>query len=118
MQCEICGTEYAKKRAVIAGSELVVCDSCAKYGKQVDDKPKIVIRSVESFPGEPPALKESYGAIVRKAREAKGMTVDELAQAIFENHSWLKKVEQNRAKPDSKLISKLEKVLSVKLTGE
>ena len=120
MQCEICGAEYAKKRAIIDGSELVVCEICVKYGKEVDSEPKIVMYKVENYSKEPELaeLKDNYGQLIIKARQAKNMTIDELAQLIFENHSWLKKVEHGTATPDSKLIAKLEKILSIKLTGE
>ncbi len=38
MQCEICGAEVSEKpkKVVIDGSELQVCNSCARFGEVAD----------------------------------------------------------------------------------
>lgn len=122
MQCEVCGSEFAKKRAIVSGSELVVCDTCVKYGRELPSGPKIVVHPVERYSKEAiPAekeLKENYGSIIRAARESRGMTIEDFAKMLFVNHSWIRKVESGHQKPDEKLIAKLEKALSIKLTGE
>ena len=124
MQCEICGSENATKKAKIEGSELVVCDRCCASGKPLSEaerhefhRKESHVKEQESRTQELSELKDNYGEIIRRAREAKGMTIEEFASSLSENASWLRKIEQGKLKPDAKLISKLEKNLGIKLFG-
>ena len=56
-----------------------------------------------------------YGKIIRKGREAKGLTVKELAMKIFEKESLLHRLENQSIKPSDELIRKLEKQLGIGL---
>lgn len=130
MQCEICGSGNATKKAVIEGSELVVCNRCCASGRPLSEAERHEFPRKEkqgkeshlkeqgSHTQELSELKDNYGEIIRRAREAKGMTIEEFANSLFENASWIRKIEQGKLKPDAKLISKLEKNMSIKLMGD
>ena len=60
-------------------------------------------------------LVEDYAKIVRTARQAKGMSQDELAQRVGESISTLKSIESGRQKPTEKTIRGLERELEVSL---
>ena len=61
-------------------------------------------------------LVDDYGGVIREAREAKGMDLDEFAASILEKKGTLSKIESNNLIPDDKLIKKIEKALGIKLT--
>jgi putative transcription factor len=128
MQCEMCGSEIIGKpnRILIEGSELTVCGTCLRYGKEVDDsmhkgifppglrerrRPK---RSI--FDNIVDELISDYGAKIREARQKKQWSSEDLAKRINEKESLIKKVEREDITPDDTLVKKLESVLSIKLT--
>ncbi len=56
-----------------------------------------------------------YGAAIKKARQKKSLTVEELAKRIFEKASTLHRVESQALAPSDGLIQKLEKELGINL---
>ena len=110
MQCEICGAEVSEKpkKVVIDGSELQVCNSCARFG-EVADKfspvPRKVIPQERAFRAPPkprprrdefkemPEIVPEYGQIVKEAREGMGLTREELGLKIKEKASLIRKID-------------------------
>lgn len=135
MQCEICGTEVSgsPKRVVIDGSELQVCNTCARFG-EVTDKfspvPRKVIPQERAFRARPkprprrdefremPEIVPEYGRIVKEAREGMELTPEELGVKIKERASLIRKIERHEIVPEDSVRIKLEKELNVKLTDK
>ena len=61
-------------------------------------------------------LLSDYGFAIRRAREARGMSQEELAIAIKEKASLLKKIEREDLRPTDSIRKKLERVLGISLT--
>jgi Predicted transcription factor, homolog of eukaryotic MBF1 len=61
---------------------------------------------------------EDLGNVVKKAREAKFLTREQLAEMVGEKVSTIRRIENNELKPSFELARKLEKVLKVKLLVE
>jgi len=142
MQCEICGSNIRGKahRVILEGTELNVCDACAKYGHEVKQVPKAT--SPRTGTGKAPAgrvpagitfrtgsrrrpdmfdqmndeLLSDYGFAIRRAREARGMSQEELALEMREKSSLIKKIEREDLRPEDNVRKKLERVLGISLT--
>ena len=61
-------------------------------------------------------LVDDYGGVIREARVAKGMDLEQFAASILEKKGTLAKIESNSLVPDDKIIKKIEKALGIKLT--
>ncbi|HIE31936.1 MAG TPA: TIGR00270 family protein [Methanosarcinales archaeon] len=138
MQCELCGTNIRgePRRAIIEGTELSVCSSCAQYGhevKQISSSahhasakahlPGITFhapsrRRPDMFDQMNYELIDDYGKVIRRAREASGMSHEDLALKIKEKASLLKKIEREAIVPEDKVREKLERTLRITLTEE
>ena len=136
MECEICGKpvpENNQIRAKIEGSVMVVCKECSKLGKiqKAPPKPKYVKQNNKSKrpaatrnrpysrndePSE--ELIEDFSLEVRKAREAKNWSREDLGKKINERVSVITRIETGKMTPDIKLTKKLEKALGIKLLEE
>ena len=133
MECEICGKPVPENnpiRAKIEGSVMVVCKECSKLGKiqKAPPKPKFVKQNnkskrpvkTKSKPysrNEEPQeeLIEDFSLEVRKAREAKDWSREDLGKKINERVSVITRIETGKMTPDNKLTKKLEKALDIKL---
>jgi len=135
MECEICGKPVPENnplRAKIEGSVMVVCKECSKLGtiQKAPAKPKYVKQNNKSKrptttrnrnrnysrndePSE--ELIEDFSFEVRKAREAKDWSREELGKRINERVSVISRIETGKMTPDTKLTKKLEKALNIKL---
>ncbi len=136
MECEICGKPVPENnpiRAKIEGSVMVVCKECSKLGKiqKAPPKPKYVKQNNKSKrpaatrnrpysrndePSE--ELIEDFSLEVRKAREAKNWSREDLGKKINERVSVITRIETGKMTPDIKLTKKLEKALGIKLLEE
>ncbi|MBA1342207.1 MAG: hypothetical protein C5S52_01215 [ANME-2 cluster archaeon] len=148
MQCEICGSNIRGKahRVILEGTELNVCDACAKYGHEVKQVPKATAagtgkvaagkmgkvpagrvpagitfrtgsrRRPDMFDQMTDELLSDYGFAIRRAREARGMSQEELALEIREKSSLIKKLEREDLRPEDSVRKKLERVLGISLT--
>ena len=135
MICEMCGKEVPlTKTVVVEGSRLNVCPNCAKFGEDyranqsgapisstvIDqrlEKRERRMRTKDIYSGTSSTeIIDDYGGVIREAREAKGMDLEQFAASILEKKGTLSKVEANALVPDDKLIKKIEKALGNKLT--
>ena len=132
MECEICGKEVPEHnpiRAKIEGSVMVVCKECSKLGtiQKAPPKPKFRKQTKSknsnntknknySRNDEPTEeLIEDFEMAVRKAREAKNWSREDLGKKINERVSVITRIETGKMTPDTKLTKKLEKTLNIKL---
>ena len=132
MECEICGKPVPENnpiRAKIEGSVMVVCKECSKLGtvQKAPPKPKYLKQNKGKKPAntrkrnysrndEPSEeLIEDFSFEVRKAREAKDWSREDLGKKINERVSVITRIETGKMTPDTKLTKKLEKALNIKL---
>ena len=133
MECEICGKPVPENnpiRAKIEGSVMVVCKECSKLGtvQKAPPKPKYVKQNNKSSRptntrnrpysrNEEPTeeLIEDFSLEVRKARESKNWSREDLGKKINERVSVITRIETGKMTPDNKLTKKLEKALNIKL---
>lgn len=138
MICEMCGKEVpATKPVFIEGTRLSVCPNCSKFGdenrasqsKSGAPRPSAEViekrlqrreqrmQTKDVYRGtEQTELVEDFGSVIRKARLAKGMDLDQFAVSIMEKKGTIAKIESNNLVPDDRTIRKLEKALGIKLT--
>ncbi len=132
-QCEICGAEIAglPQRIVIDRSTLDVCKSCAHFGKPEDKwtpVPRKMVPVERAFIVKRPQLRDQFkdlvelvpefGRKIRNAREALGMSPEQLGLRIKEKATLLKKIEREDISPEDEVRKKLEKELKIKLTDQ
>ena len=132
MECEICGKEVPEHnpiRAKIEGSVMVVCKECSKLGtiQKAPPKPKFRKQNKSKSSNNPKnknyfrndepteELIENFEMAVRKAREAKNWSREDLGKKINERVSVITRIETGKITPDLKLTKKLEKTLKIKL---
>ena len=112
---------------------MVVCKECSKLGKvqKAPPKPKFVknnnnkktnrrpttTRNRPYSRNEEPSeeLIEDFSFEIRKAREAKDWSREDLGRKINERVSVITRIETGKMTPDIKLTKKLEKALDIKL---
>ncbi len=135
MQCEICGAEIRGKsfRIIVDRAELDVCDKCKGFGKEVSPRGPAGVRT--SVPGSGAAvsfparrrgrdvfdqikdtLVDDYADRIRRARESKRMTDEQLANKTQTKVNIIRKVERGELIPEDALVKKIESVLEIKLT--
>ncbi len=132
-QCEICGAEIAglPQRIVIDRSTLDVCKSCARFGKPEDKwtpVPRKMVPVERAFIVKRPQPRDhfkdlvelvpEFGRKIREAREAQGMSLEQLGARIKEKATLLKKIEREDISPEDEVRKKLEKELKIKLTDQ
>lgn len=143
VQCEMCGTDTAEPTTIrIEGAELEVCDECVSFGTTVETQDtedssdtKYSTSSSGStqsgsttttgsggrstdFYDTVDTLAQDYDDRIRQAREQRGLTQAELANALNEKASLIRKVERGDTLPSDSLQSKLERHLEISLTGD
>ena len=114
VECELCGSK-ATRKAKVEGSILNVCDDCVKFGREI---PQIEIKKKDK---RIPHLEEmedvlvaDFHKIIRKSREKRKLTQEDLAKKLKEKASVIKRIEEGW-KPSMELIKKLEKFFEIKL---
>ncbi len=132
MECEICGKPVPENnpiRAKIEGSVMVVCKECSKLGKiqKAPPKPKFVKqtgnkkstntrnRSYSRNDEPTEELIEDFDLKIRRARESKDWSREDLGKKINERVSVITRIETGKMTPDLKLTKKFEKTLNIKL---
>lgn len=139
MECEVCGREIFGRalNIVIDGAKLVVCSECAQLSPSAQQSyrderertevknpatpaPRVRQQPVRAATLETPIrddleLVENYGSLVRKAREKRGLTHDELSRKAGAKISILQKLETGKMVPDQDLAKRLEHTLKIKL---
>jgi uncharacterized protein (TIGR00270 family) len=92
MHCEICGREISWGYLVeIEGAKLIACPSCAErgriirkvYDREMAPRKKKKESKEEKEESAEKVLVRDYGKRIREAREAKGITREELAKKLL-----------------------------------
>ncbi len=135
--CEVCGREIIGPAylALIEGAELIVCAECTRYAKWFKKLGRRELRPSRARAPVPRAraresrqvmlarvseaeeleLVEGFGRKVKEAREARGLTQEELGKMIGEKASVISRIESEKMAPDVVLARKLEHALGIKL---
>jgi putative transcription factor len=143
VQCEMCGAETASPTTVkIEGAELDVCDNCADFGTEVEQQSSASTstkystdssesgESSESSGGSGSAggsrgpdmfddmeeVVQDYDERIRNAREAAGLSQEDLADELNEKASLIRKLERGASLPSDSIQGKLERRLDITLT--
>jgi putative transcription factor len=116
MDCELCGAKNARRKTQIEGAVLSVCDKCVTMGREIAVQ---AVRSIErSRPAMPEELelnlRSDAASIVRRERERRGLSQEQLAQKLAEKVSIIKRIEEGWT-PTMVTIRKLERFLNIKL---
>ena len=135
MRCEVCGREIQGPPyyRVIEGGRLTVCSQCSKFSDQEWDprrpqarKSPTRRRSAQPKPrrrsdietAESLGLVDGYGMIIKKARQKKGLTIEDFAKKVSEKESVVKKLEKGNMNPPMNLVRKIQRELSVNILEE
>lgn len=138
----MCGKEdVTLVKAKIDQSVLTVCKECASFGEVISRPSSSSSSSSTSTEsgtsGAAPAsgssgsrrkdpldetaetvLKEDYGKIIQRAREARDWTQEDLGKEIAEKVSVIKELEGQEMTPPDSLVRKLERTLEIELMEE
>lgn len=106
--------------ARIEGAIIDVCDRCSKFGTKADApqntynavKKTINVSDLGSIDLQ---LIPEYGKVIVKIREDKGLTRYDFARKINEKESVIKRIEDQKFKPDEKLVERIENFLDINL---
>lgn len=144
-QCEMCGKEVPSLKAVrIEGAEIDVCDECADFGTEIrTESPSSTSTkystgsssegstssgssssssSASTSSGsrrdmfdEMEEIAQDYHERIRGAREASGLSQEELAKQLNEKASLIRKLEHGDVLPSDNIQTKLERKLDISL---
>ncbi len=124
--CEVCG-EKTKQRWItkIGNSKLKTCKNCKDHGKSIKKenksrktkktKKKTSEKTRKSKKTTGKTLIPDYGEKIKRKREKKELTQEELSNQINEKESTINKIEKQKIKPPKRTAKKLEKKLNLKL---
>ncbi|MCW4053074.1 MAG: multiprotein bridging factor aMBF1 [Candidatus Bathyarchaeota archaeon] len=136
MNCEVCGRniDSTPYKAIIEGARLVVCHDCSVLGsiswelRNKSRTPSVNVRIQKRLKIKPkkagkpqspmePAfdLVQDFGFRIKRAREERDLTPEDLGRKINEKVSVLKKLENQKMRPADKLARKLERALRIQL---
>ena len=145
VQCEMCGAETPTPKTVkVEGAELDVCGNCTDFGTEVKTadsgsttSTKYSTSSSSSSSDSSSSSSSSGGGggrrrrdmfdqmdelasdfdeRVRNAREAEGLSQEELADELNEKASVIRKLERGDSLPSDDVRGKLERKLGISLT--
>jgi putative transcription factor len=117
--CEMCGREAALVSADVEGVELKVCPVCTRYGTTNKNQGGNSRRN-PSFGHKQKnkeeiewKIVENFSALIKSAREEKGMTQEDFAKFINERESILSKWEQGTLRPRIFVARRLGQTLGI-----
>lgn len=113
VECEICGAR-ADRKADIEGVVLDVCGKCSNFGNEIVLQRQSAAKPLRLPDGMQFAITEDFPAIIRRAREKRRLSQEQLASAIKEKASLIKRMEEGW-RPPLETAKKLEKFLGVNL---
>lgn len=113
MECELCGAR-ATRKAKIEGAILNICDKCEKFGQPISPKKSIKTKLIRLPEELELTVKVDFFSEIKKAREKRNLSREELAKAISEKSSFVKRIEEGW-EPPLDVIRKLERFLNTDL---
>lgn len=118
VECELCGSKRANRKAKVEGVILNICNKCVKYGEEIPSiqfkKVKKPLRKIEELEK---IIKPGFHKIIRNSREKMKLTQDQLAKKLKEKASVIKRIEEGW-EPPLVLIRKIERFFDLKLIEE
>jgi len=130
MQCELCGRECSCRPAMVDGVKMMVCPDCMKHGKGIavqkstpaQNRPILnrIRRPKEKdvYKDMDKELVSNWSSLIKKARQKKGLSREELGFKIGERTVTISKIENGDLRPSDKVATKLEKELDIHLFEE
>jgi putative transcription factor len=115
-ECELCGSK-ATRKAKVEGTVLAVCDDCVRFGEEVKEVEYRKAVKIPQMEGLDTVLVKDFHKTIRRARENKKLTQEELAKKLSEKVSVIKRMEEGW-QPSDKLIDKVERFFNIKLREE
>lgn len=119
MYCEVCGGKIVGRghKIVVEGSELTVCDRCKNLGVEAKQVKIVVKKRVQKQKPivDDYEIVENFHEIIRREREKRGWTQEDLAKRIQEKVTLIRKIENREITPEKDVIEKLERVFGIKL---
>jgi len=140
--CEVCGREvHSVQEVTLEGAKLLTCSRCAKLGQPVRQSQSVQgpmrsgppahtasegIRTpaprrelVRSRGAEREIVPvENFAALVRKAREQRGLSHKEVARLLNERESVIAKLETGKMTPTTNLARRMERLFKLTLLEE
>jgi putative transcription factor len=123
VECQTCGRDFQKLNKIeIEGTIVSVCDKCIKFGRVIETK--IDYQEIKRYVSIKPLIENNtkfvsnYGVLIKKTREARGLTIEDLAKQIKERKSVIARVENEDMNPDDELTKRLENFLKIRLTED
>jgi putative transcription factor len=139
--CEVCGSPLraSPNRVEIDGAIMVVCNNCARLGKQIGPSPPTrdhgapqiqsglargranpVQSAFRTMTQPRPSeldleVDPDYNSKIKQAREKLGLSQEQLGMLLNEKPSVIKMVESRKLKPDIALTRKLMHQLKINL---
>lgn len=122
--CDMCSKiEERLFTSRVEGVTMKVCSGCTKYGETLKkpERPKptfkrnFVKKEQEVKPVFEERLNDEFSALLKKARESKGLTQEEVSKRINEKQSLLHNVERGSQRPNLELAKKLERFFGIKI---
>lgn len=117
VECELCNSKNATRKAKVEGVILNVCDECVKFGEEIPIIEFKNIKKTLKIEEIKETLKSDFHIILKGVREKKGLTQEQLAKKLKEKLSVIKRIEDGW-EPPINLIRKLERFFNIKLTEE
>lgn len=124
LSCDICGGSPIRAQILLEGAKLLACGRCMRSGKILhmfredagEGEPlRPVSRKPPASAGTDEEIVENWGAIIRKARQKRGLTIDQLASQVMEKANYMHAIESGRIMPTLDTAKKLEKELKITL---
>jgi putative transcription factor len=130
-ECEMCGKKVGTRRYMVEGTVMNLGLECSKYGTPMDApapagsqaavqqglqrrEQRMTSRNVYDAQTTE-VLVADYGPRIHKAREAKGLSHEQLGNKVSARVPELKHIESGKLRPNDDLIKKLEKELGIAL---
>lgn len=118
-QCDMCGADGPLVSAIVEGTMMSLCASCRSFGNVVAVRP--TERPSERKPSQ--LVFESYqevvvpnaGELIKRAREQKGMTQEQLAQALAQKQSVIHKIESGQFKLAPQQARSFERFFGIRI---
>jgi putative transcription factor len=128
MQCELCGRECECRPATIDDVRMMLCPGCMRHGQGVSKSPENSSRfnkpildrirrpkQKDVYTKMEKELVSEWNSLIKKAREKKGLSREELGFKIGERTVTISKIENGDLRPSDKVIEKIEKELKITL---
>lgn len=113
VECEVCG-KPATTKALIEGVKLSACNKCVHMGEEIIERQQVAEKK-EITELKTIDLIDDFGGAIKKKRESMKLSWQDLARKLLVHESELKRIEENKLKPDEKTAAKIERELGINL---